>query len=803
MLQNKMIHFTIAVSGLLAWSASGITLIHSETWRRRRTTSMSKAFKPEKQLDELVHSDSHHGVASLIQSSSNNSQHDKLLSYVSSILSNKKSGRQGNAMFFDITKCLIDTASGKLGSLAFQAVQACSHTFSCVGSFNIDNSLSIILGMFCALNAYEQNTPPDVAKPMDLGYVSFLNSIFIPLWQVLYDMASMIPTGKSFVQQDDDCSAYQSGFKKLECMMTHTRMFAQFIGGKPDFLNFKLSKAQEELIGSKLKGVHSSFQLLQTGGQVAAAKRQELEQGQGAGPVKGSKLYNSPADDVPMPGPLNTSIINPPSKSRFSHVATGLPMKAQKMTEVIPEAKCGDGSSGLMYLAEGTETGKFHFHVAGGYFCNSPRVCRKRVRGSPMLASTKGYESQYDGTGVFHPTMGGLPGWTHAYAVYCSSDAWFGQVDLEFQVVSGTYISEGVGGTHFRGLTMLDAMLKKYVMMGLGSGSGHELVISSCSAGAIGVAAQADSFAARVEKLYRETYPAGTSFYRPKIVTVLDNMPIVSPTPRSINFNGNMSLFEQSQLLVDMLYVKPGLLSLTSDFLNSNCVAKYKDNPAACVFPGIVMPFIQVPNLVLNNLQDSFLLFNPHAFMKPSNPEQEGWMYDLEADMRAAIKEVTPQQNQWAISCNDHCLMIMALWWRWKPPSAPGGFHDTSAKDMMLMTMEGDTGHIAMDDCSSFNCGCAGFGPFYYMEMVGQYCMQRSYNMLPQAYASAAATYDAVLRLPKDPDNPPEAEEEAGMDPPPAAVGDICLAYAQVAAYQGMYMVSQSLALTAEIGTKP
>merc|ERR1719240_902767 len=108
--------------------------------------------------------------------------------------------------------------------------------------------------------------------------------------------------------------------------------------------------------------------------------------------------------------------------------------------------------------------------------------------------------------------------------------------------------------------------------MGLGSGSGHELVISSCSAGAIGVAAQSDSFAARVEKLYRETYPPGTSFYRPKIVTVLDNMPIVSPTPRSINFNGNMSLFEQSQLLVDMLYVKPGLLSLTSDFLNSNCV---------------------------------------------------------------------------------------------------------------------------------------------------------------------------------------------------------------------------------------
>jgi hypothetical protein len=369
-------------------------------------------------------------------------------------------------------------------------------------------------------------------------------------------------------------------------------------------------------------------------------------------------------------------------------------------------------------------------------------------------------------------------------------------------VVGGTYIRQGVKGTHFRGYTMIDAMLKKYAMMGLGLKPDHELVVSSCSAGAIGIAAQADSIAQRLEKLFTEVYPEAT-FYQPKIVTVLDNMPIVSPHPVTLNFNGNKSLFEQSQELVDMLYVKPGLLSLTSEFLNSHCVAAHPENPAACVFPGVVMPYIQVPNLVLNNLQDTFLLFNPNAIMKPQNPEQERTMYKLEQDMRAAIQTVTPQQNQWAITCNDHCLMLFAAWWRMKPPSAPGGMHLTSPKDMLLMTMEGNTGIIAMDDCHSFNCGCAGFGPFYYMEMVGQYCYQRFYNMFPAAFSAEKEKYDKI-RLPQDPDHPPGAPSAQGSaasfletDVSVLEVahmnysqgGDICGAYAQLAAFQGAFFL--------------
>merc|ERR1719265_544943 len=147
-----------------------------------------------------------------------------------------------------------------------------------------------------------------------------------------------------------------------------------------------------------------------------------------------------------------------------------------------------------------------------------------------------GYEMYFTGSGIFDPINGGLPGWTHGTFSYCSSDAFFGQMDTsEFQVVSNTFIEEGTTGTHFRGYTMVQAMLKLYIQMGLGSEAGGELVISGCSAGSIGVTAQSDSYLPRVEKLFKQMNGDST-FYPPKIVSFSHNIPLLSPTPVTLNF---------------------------------------------------------------------------------------------------------------------------------------------------------------------------------------------------------------------------------------------------------------------------
>jgi hypothetical protein len=798
-------HFILLTLSLCIWQSYGITLKVAPKIYGRNT------------------------VPSFFEKYRDGSINKGRISYTANAVSKTNSTSKGNARLFDLTKCLMDVASGKMGELAWQAQQTCGHAFSCVGAFSVDNTWSLLLGTFCAMNAYEQNLAPEMTKPINEGYLNFLHNVMIPMWEILMMMVSMVPSkrklewaGKGFMQHAD-CSNEESGEEKLICMMTHARMLFQASGGKPDFSELSMSQKQADGMKSKLERLHAGFQLLQTARSSAVEDRKfrALEQAGGGGGPRA--MYNTPEDDVPIPGPLNTSLVNPPSKNKFPHVSPGLPMMAHFTADTIPEAVCNDGSSGVYYLAEGSDKTKFHFHVAGGYFCNNMKNCRKRIRGSPMLASTKGYEEQYDGSGIFDPKLGGFPGWTHAFVTYCSSDAWFGQTEVDWQVIDGTFIAPGKKGTHFRGYTIIDAMLKKYSAMGLGLSEGQELLVSSCSAGAIGIAAQGDSLLGRLEKYFKELYPSAT-FYPPHIVTALDNMPIFSPDPVAMNFNGNKSLFDQSQELVDTLYVKPGILAKTSEFLNAQCVAAHEDNPGACVFPGVVLPYIQVPNLVLHNLQDSFLLFNPYSFGVPLNEEMEGLVYKNELDFRKGIALTTPQQNQWAIACNDHCLMLFSVWWRMTPPSAPNGMHLISPKDMMLMTMTGDTGKIAMDDCHAWNCGCAGIGPYYFLEMVKQYCWSRTYIMFPEMMKPIEEKYNYYLRLPKDPDRYPDDDpalvgddsqyadagdlrsapssgiQLANKDASIAQAGDICVAYIQLSAYQGAFYQYEKTKLEAEIG---
>lgn len=695
-------------------------------------------------------------------------------------LRNEKAKEKDIAQFNPLTgdpfSCMVKLFNGKLLQLAFEAQQTCSHTFSCVGAWSSENTMEILAGTWCASNAYQYSLPSEVTTPINKAYWTVLGYVIVPLWEIMMTLVSLVPEkGSSLLMtrgfnfaESDRCSAQRDVADKLKCMMAQTKMLFEASGGKPDLSELSMTENKAHQLQSKLKDLHEGLQFLQGMETTQKEKFLALEQGTDSNPV--SSVYNTAADDIPIPGPLTTSLISPPSANKYSHVAPGLKMMAIKLTDVIPEAKCNDGSSALAYVHEGTQEGKFHFHVSGGYFCNNKKNCRKRIRGSPMLGSTKGYEQQFDGSGIFDPDLGGLSGWTHAFVTYCSSDAWFGQVELDFEVISNTTIEEGPlkgkPGTYFRGYTMIDAMLKKYAAMGLGTEPGHELVVSGCSAGAIGVAAQADSLIERLEKYFPEVQIG--KFHPPKLVVVLDNMPIISPEPTSLNFNGNQSLFEQSQTLVDFLYVQPGILDKAGEFLNKKCVAKKGQASAgACVYPSEVMKYIQTPNLVLSNLQDSFLLFNPYFMGTPLTPWQENLASGLDVMMRKKIHEVTKQQNQWAIGCNDHCLSIFAAWWRFVPPTAPTDkgvdMHTVSPKDMLWMTMRGDTGFIAMDSCKTWNCGCAGLGTHYQLGMMKQYCQNRDHSEKKGEFFTGF--YDKWVKLPKSPDHPPTWKSEADDHP--------------------------------------
>jgi len=600
-----------------------------------------------------------------------------------------------------------------------------------------------------------------VRKPLDDAKNTYLKNVVSPMWGLTMQQVSMIGKDKApsppkapglpgqdkvteipatkaappnitlpdhhgdgshsaFVKTDDCNDEQYSGLSQLKCMMTQTKRLFEATGGKPDFSQLLMSKEQAEAMRGQLHRLDSGLGLLEINAQ---EKMVALEQGPGT--LEG--LQFGPEDDEPIPGPLETSLINPPSVSRYSHASPGLYMPGHLLTDIDPDAKCNDGSPGIYYLAEGDKT-KFHLHLGGGYFCYNPRNCRKRVRTSPMLASSMGYEMYFTGGGIFDPVNGGLPGWTHATMSYCSSDAYFGQMDTsEFQVVNNTFIKNNVTGTHFRGYTMTQAMLRHYVRMGLGSAEGHQLVVSGCSAGSIAVNAQADSFISRVEKIFWQESGRKATFYPPSLTTVADNMPMLSPEPVTINFNGELQLFDQAMELVNHLYVKPGILDKAGEFLNADCTAHYKDNPAACVFPDRVMPFVKTNNLILSNLWDTFTLFNPATFFAPENSEQEAFAIKIDGLTREVVNRVAKTQNQWSIGCNDHCFTLNPWWWRLTPATAPNGMHLVSPRDMFHMTMKGDTGKIAMDECKTYNCGCIGHAQFYQLAGYGQFKVQQKY----------------------------------------------------------------------------
>jgi hypothetical protein len=419
----------------------------------------------------------------------------------------------------------------------------------------------------------------------------------------------------------------------------------------------------------------------------------------------------------PVPGPLKTSLgtqnykfswpqgfvgpISPKSRFPWDEVQPGLLMTKFDLSTINPKAICNDGSPAVMYMKTNSLM-KWHFHVDGGFFCFDESTCMERAHQSTSLVSTMGFEDAKNNSGMFDPELGGFPEYTHATIFYCSSDAWMGQIEIEdFQMVGGTMLSNGKPGTIFHGYFILEAVLKKFIDMGMGTTAGQELWISGCSAGAIAATAMADSWAARLKALGIEN--------EVKIWTMLDNMPIVSPTAASGPFGGK-SIHDMAMALAGFLYGETRGAS-PSIFLNKDCEAV--EGVVECVWPGTVVKYIKIPNIILNQLWDNFVTAKTYGFMHPVNGAQYNTGLMVVNMTKESFKSVTSTQNYWAISCGDHCMSENPNFWRQIPNT---GNEKISARDMTIQTRDAalgepgspHLGRVIVDECNHYNCGCIG-----------------------------------------------------------------------------------------------
>lgn len=615
-------------------------------------------------------------------------------------------------MYDNLAACLKNMPYLKY--MAYEGASFCrSYSYSCNNLWPEELNSEVQEGSFCTLNVFEQNT---VLEKVDAAYhfKQIALVLFVePLFSFLVDYWSFIPGGV-YAAKHMPCLMWgRKNFEeKFKCFLqTMKSGLAEAGDAKPNLL--AMSSEEDERLLQKAQNITRALDLMETAANI-------VKEGGGPG---GATSYEAPEDPTytGVGGPIKTSLgkasyknsqeqghVGPISSDHrwpWDTVQPGLWMEAVDLTEYEKMAVCNDGSPAMMFY-KFISPMKWHFHIDGGFFCYSKKSCLGRARSSTTLVSTKGWEKEKHNSGMFDPHMGGFPNYTHATIGYCSSDAWFGQVDIaDYEMVGGTEIAPGKNGTHHRGYTILQTVLKFFLLQGMGSTPGQELFVSGCSAGSIAATAQADSWASRLTTLAGSGL-IRSEFYLPYIWTMLDGAPIVSP-PSSGNYPGELTILEMAAKLVTNLY-GPNRGTSPNEFINKECVAEYQDNPSLCVWTAAVLPHIKTNNIVLNMYWDNFVTGQIYFYFIPGDAVQYGEGLHAVHMTKDVFKTCTKTQNYWAQSCGDHCISANPGFWRLMPITAPGTGALISARDMTIQTRDGYTGYVVADECEHYNCGCIG-----------------------------------------------------------------------------------------------
>jgi hypothetical protein len=672
-----------------------------------------------------------------------------------------------NKYFFDFVKCMSSMPYNEY--MSYEGVSFCRiNAYSCNNLWPEELHTEVVEGTFCLINAFEYNEPiaeVEQSRHMYQELVISLNKYYIQAMEKTayryYDAfasnGSSAPvisaeqqhpppdtvvadtvgggiaaqsTGDAISTADghandashpphsmmESCTAPSSDKLKVKCMIQNMKIrMSEIKDSKPDYSNLTPNQTHSLLKSMQDLSRHVSF--------IEEAKYVSNEMVHNPSMATGTLPDNV---DTLVPKPFKTSLgkwfyktsamqghvggISANHRFAWEHVQPGLGMTAFELTTIDPLAVCNDGSSALMFLGPAVYPTKWHLHIDGGYFCFDKQTCLGRALFSPGLVSTKGWENQKNISGMFDPKMGGFEDYTHGAIQYCSSDAWFGQIETEeFTMVGGTVLPNGKIGTYFRGYTIVQTALKKFLSMGMGNSAGQELFMSGCSAGSIAATAQADSWDSRLRILAGEI---NVPYSTPKIWTLLDGAPVVSPPAIHKSYGESIGLVEMASKLVAMLYGNPSGPSPDA-FLNKDCVAAHSSNPGDCVWTATVLPYIKTPNIVLAQFWDNFVDGEIYGFFIPTTTKTYSMGMDVVHLTRETMKTVSPFQNYWTIGCGDHCLSSNPYWWRLSPASAPGDDAYVTAKEMTLWTRAGTLGRVIADTCDSYNCGCVGQGSAY------------------------------------------------------------------------------------------
>ena len=153
------------------------------------------------------------------------------------------------------------------------------------------------------------------------------------------------------------------------------------------------------------------------------------------------------------------------------------------LSEVDPLAVCNDGTESGYYFSPASETAherKWLVWLQGGALCADEKGCTARMENTPDWMSSAAWPDSHEYSGVLEQSDPTFGGWNQAVVEYCTSDLYLGDREASAETFNW----------HFRGQRVVKAVLKSLQAKGLRSGD--TLVLSGCSAGAMGATVLCD-----------------------------------------------------------------------------------------------------------------------------------------------------------------------------------------------------------------------------------------------------------------------------------------------------------------------
>jgi hypothetical protein len=307
-------------------------------------------------------------------------------------------------------------------------------------------------------------------------------------------------------------------------------------------------------------------------------------------------------------------------------------------TDVSAGGVCLDGTPGAYCMHTGADSNKWFIHLQGGGWCIDRHHCIDRAR--TPLGSSKSWTSDNcvaddggaNGMLSLDCDINPFCEWNLVYVRYCDGASFTGDRALPLRFDDQIL--------YFRGAQLLRSTIDELLARGLANAT--DIVLAGCSAGGVAVYQHADWF----RDLMSIKAPNALVVAAPDAGFFLDHADMHGGPGYTANFAAVVTLHNVS-------------------FTNARCVAHYAPigEQWRCFMSQYMLPFIQTPLFITNDLADSWQFTN--ILQLDCNPRLAD---DCNAAQREAIVEyrramltaLAPQLHRsgggsFLPSCNQHC----------------------------------------------------------------------------------------------------------------------------------------------------